>query len=89
MTKPERSPVKGDRTVRISEVTLNEMAHPIWARGVTGKGLENIWSKYEQFPTSPLREKLKKLLGYYKKFAMLWGRANPRPLLLYKLFIFL
>ena len=76
-------------TVRISEVTLNEMAHPIWVRRVIGKGLENIWSEYEQIPACPLGEKWEKLLVYYKKFAMLWARSNPRPLLLYKLLIFL
>ena len=46
-------------TVRFSEVTLNEMAHANWACEVIGKGLENIWSEYEQPVTCPLGERKK------------------------------
>ena len=76
-------------TVRFFGVTPDEMGHPIWSQGIIREGLDNIWSEYEQPVASPLGEKLKKLLGYYKKFSMLWATPNPRPLLLYKLFIFL
>ena len=61
-------------TVLFSEVTLDKMGHPFWARGMLSEGLDHMWSEYEQFPTSPFWEKLEKPLFYYKKRS----RLNPQ-----------
>ena len=53
-------------TVLFSEVTLDEIIHPFWVRGMLGEGLD-----HEQIPISPFWEKLKKPLFYYKKCSRL------------------
>ena len=62
-----------------------EMRRPIQSRQLIRPGKASISMQYEQILSLDPGEKSKNQLGYYKNFAMLWARANPRPLLPYKL----
>ena len=61
-----------------------EMRRPIQSRQLIRPGKASILMQYEQILSFDPGEKSKNQLGYYKNFAMLWARANPRPLLPYK-----